>query len=77
MRGKGGPATLMYVDGQLENVDCKAVYINTKTDPADSAPIRFGRHLFYGKEFLRGAIDECYIYEKALSGDEIRQLMHR
>ena len=47
----------------------------TETSNVDSEPIQFGRRLFLGRQFMRGSLDEVYIIQSALSGDQIRDLM--
>ncbi|MEM7013526.1 MAG: LamG-like jellyroll fold domain-containing protein, partial [Verrucomicrobiota bacterium] len=77
MEGEHGASILLYVDGQLEDIRRDRVKsLDTLTDHKSSEPVQFGRHLFLQDELLRGSIDEVYIFEAALSGDEIRQLMH-
>lgn len=76
IQGQDGPSVLLYVDGQLENVTRNRIRgFETDTANADSEPIQFGRRLFLGGQFMRGAMDEVYIVESALSGDQIRDLM--
>lgn len=77
MHGEHGAAMLLYVDGQLERVRRDlSEDLETATDHRDSVPVQFGRHLFLPNQLLRGSLDEVYIFGAALSGDEIRQLMH-
>ena len=41
----------------------------------ESKTIRFGRQIFWEDQYLRGALDEAYLFDAALSGDQIRSLM--
>jgi hypothetical protein len=73
-----GAVILLYVDGELENVVRGNVSqpLETATEHKQSEPISFARNLNQQGRLLRGALDEVYVFETALSGDEIRQLMH-
>lgn len=76
MSGEQGPTVLLYVDGQLENVTRDTLEsMATETDHTESETIRFGRQIFWEDHFLRGALDEVYLFNAALSGDQIRALM--
>lgn len=72
-----GVAILLYVNGQLEAVHRGiSESLETVTETEEAKPVQFGRHLFRStRQLLRGSLDEVYLFESALSGDEIRQLM--
>ncbi len=73
---ENGPAALLYVDGKLENVTRNSIeLVETETASRDAEPIRFGRQIFWDKLFMRGSLDEVYLFDAALSGDQIRSLM--
>ncbi len=73
-----GTSLLLYIDGQLESTRHDVVQaMDTKTDASRSRPVQFGRHLFVRDRYLEGALDEMYLFDGALSGDEIRELMSR
>ena len=74
--GENGPAALLYVDGKLENVTRNSIEsVETETSGQDAEPIRFGRQIFWDDLFMRGALDEVYLFDAALSGDQVRSLM--
>lgn len=74
--GATGMNILLYVDGQLEIVTRSDVErLNTDTEGEHSETLRFGRQIYWEDHFLRGALDEIYLFEVALSGDQIRSLM--
>ena len=75
MEGDLGTTILIYVDGELENVKRGSRFIETVTTDQKSKPIQFGRHLFAPKQLFRGSLDEVYLFDSALSGDEVRQVM--
>ena len=74
--GSNGPMALLYVDGKLENVVRNTIEsMETDTESQASETIRFGRQIYFEDLYLRGALDELYLIEAALSGDQIRMLM--
>lgn len=74
--GEGVPTFLLYVDGQLENVARNTVELmQTETGEESASTVRFGHQLFHDNQFLHGWLDEIYLFEAALSGDQIRALM--
>lgn len=76
MGGDSGPTALLYVDGQLENVTRDTLQsMETATDHAESETIRFGRQIHWDDLYLRGAMDEVFVFQAALSGDQVRALM--
>ncbi len=75
-QGASGPVALLYVDGQLENVIRDTLeFIETETDASESKPVHFGHQLFRYQRFMRGTLDEVYLFDAALSGDQVRALM--
>ena len=74
--GDHGTTILLYVDGELEKVKRKKHAIKTITNNEKSEPVQFGRHPYVPNLLLRGSLDEVYLFGAALTGDEIRQLMH-
>ncbi|MEM7014012.1 MAG: LamG-like jellyroll fold domain-containing protein, partial [Verrucomicrobiota bacterium] len=76
MGGDSGPTVLLYVDGQLENVSRDTLEsMETETDHVEAEAIRFGRQIFWDDFYLRGSMDEVYLFNAALSGDQIRAVM--
>lgn len=76
MHDFGEPSVLLYVDGSLEHVTRNTIEsVETETAGKDAKAIRFGRQIFFDHVFMRGALDEVYILEGALSGDQVRDLM--
>ncbi|MCA1561103.1 MAG: hypothetical protein LC804_12835 [Acidobacteria bacterium] len=74
---------LLYLDGELEPSATKAVReIRTDTTSQRAHGIWLGRNLSFKSEtdrgehrFFRGWLDEVFIFDAALSQDQIRQLM--
>ena len=78
MHGFDEPTVLLYVDGQLENVTRNTIEsVETETAGEGAMPIRFGRQIFFDHVFMRGSLDEFYVLEGALSGNQIRNLMRK
>lgn len=74
-----GQHVLLYVDGALEPVSERLLgVIDTSTKDA-SHGVWLGRNINIdsGHKFFRGALDEVYIFDAALSQEEIRALMER
>jgi hypothetical protein len=76
---------LLYIDGQLEPAACKTVRtVNTDTSGAAAQRVAFGknsaiRHASDPRPVshtFRGCMDEVTLCAGALSGEEIRSLMH-
>lgn len=70
---------LLYVDGQLEGAERRAVQaVQTKLDDASAIPVTFGRNSDSfppdGRYLFRGDMDEIYIVDAALSQSEIQRL---
>ena len=71
-----GTSVLLYVDGVLEAVKRNSIdRMETATRSGVSEKVRFGHQIYWEDFFMRGALDEVYVFESALSGDEIRMLM--
>lgn len=76
VREQGEHAVLLYVDGRLQNVTRNSIEsVETETTAEGARPISFGRRLYGAQTFMRGALDEVYVFQGALSGDQIRDLM--
>ena len=76
MMAEHGPTILLYVDGQLEIATRSTRRaFETVTEHDLSEPIRFGRQIYWEDAFYRGALDEIYLFDAALTGDQVRQLM--
>lgn len=81
-----GTHVLVYLDGKLEPISRRALRdIDTEIETADHG-VWLGRNIDYVKSrsaphphgaFFRGGIDEPYIFDAALSPDEITELMLR
>ena len=74
-----GQHVLLYVDGALEPVSKRLLgVIDTSTQDA-SHGVWLGRNINIDSDhrFFRGALDEVYIFDAALSQEEIRALMER
>lgn len=72
-----GQHVLLYVDGALEPVSQRILgVIDTSTQDA-SHGVWLGRNINIdsGYQFFRGALDEVYIFDSALSPQEIRNIM--
>lgn len=78
-----GTHALLYVDGKQETVSRRALReVRTEVDQADHG-IWLARNVAYTQStpghahggFFRGGIDEVYVFDAALSGSEIRNLM--
>ncbi|MBX3740876.1 MAG: hypothetical protein KF712_07795 [Akkermansiaceae bacterium] len=71
---------LLYVDGRLERVSRRTF---TPIDTASAPPgegVRLGRNAAsatskYAKRFFRGSVDEVFIFDSALSSEEVIRLM--
>ncbi len=75
--GENGASVLLYVDGNLENVIRNSIdFIDTEIGKASSETIRFGRQVFWDHLYMRGSLDDVWLFRAALSGDEIRALMN-
>jgi ferric-dicitrate binding protein FerR (iron transport regulator) len=73
-------SVLVYVDGQLERRTFGVGHVQLKTDTATSKAelVQFGRQVLLvsrQREYFKGAIDEVFIVDSALTGNEIRRLM--
>jgi len=76
---------LMYIDGELEKTHSKSYnVINTEIDHEYSEPLGFAQNLSLrgdrrrsaeGSGYFQGAVDEVYIFESALSAEQVRSLM--
>lgn len=71
---------LLYVDGQLQRrtFGRSVVKLDTDVENSKSEPVQFGRQVMRAtarREFFKGAIDDVFIIDRALSGDELRVLM--
>lgn len=74
---------LIYVDGNLEKTSRKSIItISTTLDDKGSQPLRFGRNLSFTNDakpiqdkFFNGWMDEVYIFDTALDGQQIQALM--
>jgi hypothetical protein len=78
----GNPTTLrenilLYVDGELESTDSKSVQIiETKIQGHKAKPLYMGQSGDKArKQSFCGYMDELYVFDKALTADEIRMLM--
>ena len=67
-----------YIDGRLEGVSgFKPIKINTSTSALDSQPAYVGKYINKDDWYLRGGIDEMYIFESALTPAQIVKLRDR
>jgi hypothetical protein len=78
VNGRG--IALLYVDGQLQHrtFGKRIVTLDTVVRSGDSEPVQFGRQVMRAtpqQEYFKGAIDDVFIIQRALSGDELRVLM--
>jgi hypothetical protein len=78
----GRGIVLLYVDARLQQrwFGSSAFRVNTKTETGRSEPVQFGRQVMRGgfrREFFKGSIDDVFIIDQALSGDDIRELMQK
>ena len=74
--GEGIPTFLLYVDGQLENVARNTIEVmETETEEEGAKMVRFGHQHYSDTRTLRGTLDEVYIIESALTGNQIRAIM--
>ena len=80
-----GKHVLIYLDGELESISRRALQeVNTQVKGANHG-VWLGRNVAYNVSepmhhhggFFRGAVDEVFIFEGALSHEEIRALMER
>lgn len=76
----GGGIVLLYVNGQLQRrtFGRSVVELDTDVETAGSEPVQFGRQVMRAtprREYFKGAIDDVFIINRALSGDELRTLM--
>ncbi len=72
-----GTHVLLYVDGELEHAERKKVHeIQTDVQTTKALPVRFGRNLASdnSRRVFRGTIDEVYIFDAALTQDDIKRL---
>ncbi|MCM8534354.1 MAG: FecR domain-containing protein [Lentisphaeraceae bacterium] len=64
-----------YVDGKLEGVSgYQAIKINTATSGEKSKPAFIGKYINHDKWYMRAAIDELYIFDRALTPAQITLL---
>ncbi len=83
--GDEAPTTtqiLLYVDGQLEQAERRAVQaVQTKVNDGAAIPVTFGRNSdalpAEGRQVFRGALDEVFILDTALTQEEIARLAKR
>lgn len=74
---------LLFVDGELEKTQNKSIAkVNTQLNHRNSRPLSLGRNIGYHpnaehetQNYFKGAIDELYIFEAALTQAQIRTLM--
>ncbi|USI27434.1 LamG-like jellyroll fold domain-containing protein [Alteromonas macleodii] len=74
---------LLFVDGKLEKTQNKSIAkVNTQLNHPDSRPLSVGRNIGYHphadhetQDYFKGAIDELYIFEAALTQAQIQALM--
>ncbi|WP_237227838.1 LamG domain-containing protein [Rubinisphaera sp. JC750] len=71
---------LRSVDGRLQYRTFGRSVVNLDTDMETSRaePVQFGRQVMRAtprREYFKGAIDDVFIINRALSGDEVRSLM--
>ena len=71
---------LLYVDGQLQQrtFGKKRLLVDTQVQSGGAEPVQFGRQVMRAtpeREFFKGAIDDIFIINRALSGDELRTLI--
>ncbi|MCH2206967.1 MAG: FecR domain-containing protein [Lentisphaerales bacterium] len=72
------PHVRHYVDGRLEGVSgYQPIKINTATTAPDSQPAFIGKYINRNGWYFRGAIDEMYIFESALTPAQIVMLRDR
>ncbi|MCH7225669.1 LamG-like jellyroll fold domain-containing protein [Haloferula sp. A504] len=75
-----GQHVLLFIDGSLEPISRRVLgVIDTQVQEA-SHGVLLGKDVTsnaHGVRFFRGAVDEVYIFDAALSQDEIRVLMER
>ncbi len=76
----GRGVVLLYVDGQLQKrtFGKKRLVLDTDVQSSSSEPVQFGRQVMRAtaqREYFKGAIDDIFLFNRALSGDEIRALM--
>ncbi len=81
---KGAPdgrgIVLLYVDGQLQRrtFGKNVVELDTDTQSSGSEPVQFGRQVMRApprREYFKGAIDDVFVINRALYGDELHALM--
>ncbi|MCC9644373.1 FecR domain-containing protein [Rhodopirellula sp. JC740] len=75
----GQGIVLLYVDGQLQHrtFGRSVVRLDTDVKTSKSEPVQFGRQVMRAtprREYFKGAIDDVFIINRALSGDELRAL---
>lgn len=73
---------LLYVDGELEPAERKGIQeVNTQAGSADALKVSLGRnmdaHPTGGGRVFRGALDEVFIFDSALTRDAIQRLMRQ
>ena len=74
---------LFYIDGKLHQTTHKSVLIHTDITSKTARPVKMGRNMgFRGAKVndkqhavFRGDLDEVYIFDAALSGNQIQRLM--
>lgn len=74
---------LLYVDGKLEKTQNKSIAkVNTQLDHPKSKPLSLGRNIGYHpnaahetQNYFKGSVDELFVFEAALSQEQIRRLM--
>ena len=73
---------LIYIDGQLEKTSKKSVAkIRTNLTGKKSKSLTIGRNLGFSggrhpNKFFKGSLDELFIFDTALSDEQIRSLMN-
>ena len=58
--------------------DDDAILVDTDVQSSSSEPVQFGRQVMRAtahREYFKGAIDDIILFNRALSGDEIRALI--
>lgn len=80
-----GKHVLIYLDGELEPISRRALReMNTRVADAShgvwlgrNVTYTFNAHNHHQGRFFRGAVDEAFVFNGALSRDEIRKLMQK
>lgn len=74
---------MLYVDGKLEKTENKSIAkVNTQLNDPKSRALSIGRNIGFNKHaahdkqnYFKGSVDELYIFEAALSQQQIQSLM--